>query len=67
MCCLPFIGFLSLQLCSDSHLLRLAAFSVFSLAAFLSSSKYVAFNHIPARKSDNWIVRSVYKLRVTGV
>ena len=35
MLCLLFIGFLSLHLCSDSHLLCLAGFSVFSLAAFL--------------------------------
>lgn len=67
MLCLLFIGFLSLYLCSDAHLLHLAGFSVFSLAAFLSPSAYAVFNHMPARKPDNWIVRSLYKLGVTGI
>jgi hypothetical protein len=40
---------------------------VFSLAAFLSSSKCAAFNLTPVRKADNWIVKSIYKLRVTEI
>lgn len=64
---LAFYRFSIFTLWSDFHVLCLAAFSVFSLAAFLSPSKSTAFNLITARKPDNRIVRSIYKLRVTGI